>query len=309
MISTNELYIPSTNGTNQLHVLMWIPKEAPRVILQLSHGMIEHIRRYEAFGEYLAGRGILVIGNDHLGHGYSTNNEDELGYFNAEDGSKTLVDDLYQITLFAKKQYPNTPYFLLGHSMGSFLARRYLMTYGNELNGAIIMGTGQFPKAVTCLGLHILKLLKKVKGAHYRSQLLSDLGFGSYNKQFAPTKTTHDWLSRDNFSNEAYLLDPYCTFLFTLNGYETLLRTFRFIGDESHIKQIPKDLPLFFVAGKEDPVGVNGKVVQQIYDLYTKLGLHTTELKLYENDRHELLHELDSTTVFRDIYNWLDTYI
>jgi len=309
MMIQKELYIPSTNGKNQLHILMWIPDGAPRAILQLSHGMVEHIRRYEEFATYLANRGILVIGNDHLGHGLSVNNLDELGYFNAPDSSKTVVDDLHQVTLYVKKHYPNIPCFLLGHSMGSFMARRYLMTYGSDLKGAIIMGTGQFPNLLVSIGLYILKFLKKWKGDHYRSQLINQLSFGSYNNQFKPTRTTHDWLSKNTESIDAYLADPYCTFLFTLNGYETLLRTFHFIGDKSNIIKIPKDLPLLFVAGKDDPVGGKGKVVMQIYNLYTSLGLRTTKLKLYEADRHEILNELDYATVFKDIYNWLETYI
>ena len=307
MANRTTFYLPSTNNKNQLHVMMWQPQSSkPRCILQISHGMIEHIERYDEFASYLTSKGILVIGNDHLGHGRSVNSPEELGYFNAEDGSKTVVDDLHTITLFAKEAFPNVPYFLLGHSMGSFLARRYLMTYGNELDGAIIMGTGQFPPLAVKCGLAILALLKKIKGDTYRSKTLSNLGFGSYNNAFKPTRTTHDWLSKNTESIDRYLADPLCTFLFTLNGYETLLNTFGFIGDKKNIAKLPKHLPLFFVAGEDDPVGGQGKMVIKIYETYRDSGITDISLKLYPNDRHEILNELDRFTVYSDIYEWLE---
>ena len=306
MIHEIEIFLPSTNKKNQLHVVIWEPKDTPvKCILQLSHGMIDHIYRYKEFASYLAARGVLVIGNDHLGHGKTVKSSEEFGYFDAEDGSKTVVDDLHTVTRYAKEKYPNLPYFLLGHSMGSFIARRYLMTYGKELDGAIIMATGQFPVPLVNIGLPILQILKKLKGSHYRSKLLNKLVFSSFNKQFKPTQTEYDWLSKNKASIDAYRADPLCNYIFTLNGYETLLRSFDFIGRKSNIRRIPKNLPIFFVVGSEDPLSQNGKIVTKIFHQYKALGIQNIKLNLYPSDRHELLQELDRHTIFEEIYGWI----
>lgn len=310
MVVGKEVYIPSTNGKNQLHVWIWKSTDKePKAVLQISHGMVEHIARYKKFAQYMAERGIIVVGNDHLGHGGSVASEAEFGYFNASNPSQTVVADLYAVTQYMKNLYPDLPYFLLGHSMGSFMARRYLMTYGKVLNGAIIMGTGQFPRLAVALCKPILAVLKKIKGGYYRSIKLNQLSFGNFNNQFNATRTTHDWLSRNEVAIDEYLSDPQCNFLFTLNGYETILQTFAFIGKHQNINKIPKKLPIIFMAGREDPVGENGVIVREIYKQYQRFGMEQVELKIYDQDRHELLHELDRLTVFHDIYNWLETYI
>ncbi|BBF42025.1 lysophospholipase [Lachnospiraceae bacterium KM106-2] len=305
MINKQEYYLPSTNGVNKLHVVKWEPVGEVTAILQISHGMVEFINRYDRFANYLAERGILVIGNDHLGHGFTAANDDELGFFPAEDGSKTVVSDLYQITKHAKGEHPGVPYYLLGHSMGSFMARRYLMTYGKELDGAIIMGTGNQPKAVIAAGKMVAGLISVFKGKRHRSKLMNTLSFGAYNKQFKPVRTSYDWLTKDETIVDAYAANKYCTYLFTLNGYQTLFNTFSFIMNKKNIQSIPKELPLFFVAGAKDPVGVNGKEVRKIYEQYKKMGIRDCKIKLYDNCRHEILNELEYETVYEDLYKWI----
>ena len=309
MVEKIEFFIPSTNGYNRLHTIMWKSDCPTFAILQISHGMIEHIERYDDFANYLAERGILIVGNDHLGHGKSVTSHDEFGYFNASDSSKTVVDDLHQLTTLIKSKYPGIPYFLLGHSMGSFMARRYIMTYGNELDGAIIMGTGQQPALALKAGKLLVHLISLFKPMTYRSKLIEQACFGTYNNRFKPRRTKSDWLSQDTAVVDAYIQDPFCDFTFTLNGYLTLFNTLSFIRRTQNIKQIPKSLPIFMVAGKEDPVGNFGKMVRKVYNHYKKIGIQDISLKLYENDRHELLNELDKKQVYADLYTWLKKHI
>lgn len=309
MINKSEFYIDSNNKKNKLHIMMWQPDGPIQGILQISHGMIEYIERYDDFARYLAQKGFLVVGNDHLGHGKSVLNEEEFGYFSATDPSKTVVQDLYKVTHLIKSKYPNIPYFLLGHSMGSFMARRYLMTYGNELDGAIIMGTGEQPYIALGTGQLLIRLIKLFKPDNYRSLLLEKACFGSYNRHFKPQRTKCDWLSQDTEVVDAYMKDPFCGFIFTLNGYQTLFSTLGFIKRSSHIKQIPPTLPIMMVAGKEDPVGNYGKSVTKVYNRYRKAGIQNISLKLYENDRHELINELDKAQIYQDIYTWVNTQL
>lgn len=297
--------VASTNGKNTLHVIAWEPDQEIKAIVQISHGMIEYIERYEEFAEYLNERGILVIGNDHLGHGHTAKNDEELGYFGAEK-SKTVVDDLHEVTKYAKKNYgEELPYFLFGHSMGSFMARRYCMTYGDELTGAIICGTGYTPGSVLAIGGLVAGMTERSKGEHYRSPFLKKLAFSSYNKKIPDAKTENDWLSRNEANVEKYNKDKYCTFPFTINGYQTLFDVLKYIQKEENYQKIPKDLPMFFIAGKEDPVGNYGEGVLKVVSQYQNCGIKEVEYKLYENDRHEILNEDDRTDVSQDVYEWM----
>ena len=144
--------LTSNDGVHKLHVVIWQPEENIRAVMQISHGMIEFIERYDGFARYLNEQGIVVIGNDHLGHGHTAGSDEDLGYFCPDRKSETVVKDLHTVTEYAKKEYPGIPYFLFGHSMGSFMARRYLMTYGDELTGAILCGTGEQTSATLFAG-------------------------------------------------------------------------------------------------------------------------------------------------------------
>ena len=282
--------------------------EAIKAILQISHGMIEYVERYDEFAKFFNENGILVIGNDHLGHGKTASGDEQLGYF-GEGKSKTVVDDLYEVTKYAKETYgKDIPYFLFGHSMGSFMARRYLMTYGNVLTGAIICGTGHTPGIVLTAGNICAKIIQLFKGEYHRSLFLKKIAFGSYNKRIPDAKTENDWLSRNTTNVEKYNRDKYCTFLFTVNGYQTLFGVLKFIQKKENITHIPKDLPLYFIAGKEDPVGNYGAGVLKVAKQYKDIGIKNIESKLYENDRHELTNETDRDIVFRDILKWIETF-
>lgn len=300
-----EVYIPSTNNRNQLHVAIWEPERETKAILQISHGMVEYIVRYDDFAKHLNQQGILVIGNDHLGHGQSVLDESEFGYFGKEKGS-AVVDDLYEVTKYAKNQYgENIPYFLMGHSMGSFMARRYLMSYGEKITGAIISGTGYKTVPVLDAASFFTAVTKLFHGERYRSPFLKWLAFHTYNRKIADVKTENDWLTRDEAVVAAYNENPYCKFSFTVNGYETLFGVIKYIQKQNNWEKTPKQLPILMIAGEEDPVGSYGKDVKKVYKKYQQMGCSHIELRLYKDDRHELVNELDRESVYEDISQWI----
>ena len=210
-----DLTLPSTVPGRTLHVFRCVPEGEVRAILQLSHGMVEFIDRYKPLAESLAQRGILVTGNDHLGHGGSIRTKADYGYFAEPDGNRAVLEDLHSVTKLTKQLYPGVPYFLLGHSMGSFYARQYLCQWGEELDGAIIMGTGFQPKALVAFARAVCRVLAVFFGWQHRSKLVAKLSFLGYNKGLEG-RTTHDWLNRDHAEVDKYLADERCTFPFTL---------------------------------------------------------------------------------------------
>ena len=303
-----ELTIPSTDKKNQLHVICWEPDKEIRAILQISHGMVEYVERYDGFAKKLNEDGILVIGNDHLGHGLTASGDADLGYF-GDGKSRTVVDDLYEVTKYAKKEYPDKPYFLFGHSMGSFMARRYIMTYGDKISGAIIAGTGTIKKSVLSLAGFVSGFLKLFRGERHRSVFLTNLSFSGYLSKIPNPRTSNDWLTRDEAVVDKYNSDKYCTYVFTINGYQTLFDALRYIQDEKNIKKIPKELPVYVISGKDDPVGDYGKGVELVYESYKDAGLKDITMKLYDGARHELTNETNKEEVFDDVKAWLEAHL
>lgn len=304
-----EIRLPSKDGVHKLHVVIWEPDEEVKAVLQISHGMTEMIMRYDHFARFLNTKGILVIGNDHLGHGETAGCDEDLGYFCPKNMSETVVKDLHSVTEYAKREYPGVPYFLLGHSMGSFMARRYLMTYGKELTGAVIVGTGAQKKQDLLMGKIVSSFIQLFKGARHRSMFMKNASFGSFNERFKRDAHSCAWLTRDEKVWEFCANHKYCNFAFTINGYKTLFDVLSFIQKRENIAKIPKKLPIFMVAGSDDPVGDYGVDVQKIYEIYKQTGIEDICIKLYENDRHEILNELDKDVVYHDIYNWLEEHM
>ena len=297
--------VPSTVPGRSLHAFRCVPDGEVKAILQLSHGMVEFIDRYKPLAEYLAGRGILVTGHDHLGHGGSIRTRDDYGYFAEPDGNRTVLDDLHAMTILTKQLYPGVPYFLLGHSMGSFYARQYLCEWGSELDGAIILGTGFQPKALVAFARTVCRVLAVFFGWQHRSRLVAELSFLGYNKGLEG-RTTHDWLNRDAAEVDKYLADERCTFTFTLNAYYSMFSGILRLHDPAFLARMPKDLPLLFLAGTADPVGDRGKGVLRAIQSLKAAGVQNIRCKLYPGARHELLVETNRQEVFADIAAWLN---
>ena len=309
MARTEHFYFASHAPGRQIHGVRWLPEGQPRAVLQITHGMVEYIERYQDFAQWLNERGFLVTGHDHLGHGNSIRTKADYGYFADEDANGTVLADVHRLTQLTKESYPGLPYFLLGHSMGSFYARQYLCQYGEELDGAIIMGTGCQPRMLVRAGKLLTTLVAAVKGWHHRSKLVTNVAFGGYNKRFEPVRTPKDWLTRDEAIVDAYIADERSSFIFTLNAYHAMFSGIDRLYDKNLLDRMPKDLPVFFVAGEEDPVGDFGKGVRQAVQMCRDAGVQKVDLKLYPNDRHEILNELDRQQVYEDLLCWMEEHM
>lgn len=307
MAKEEQMTYLSANGTTKIHAVKWMPEDGKyKAILQITHGMIEYIERYHEFAEYLTERGFMVVGHDHLGHGASVKDETEWGYF-AENPSDTLVADMHRLRMAVQGENPGVPYFMMGHSMGSYMLRKYLCLHGENLSGAIIMGTGCVPDGTTKFGMTLCRVMARFRGWNYRSRLMQKLSYSKpyhkfdlYGKDY-----TNSWLTKDTEHVKKYYSDPRCTFVFTLNGYLGLMEAVYFDNQMENIKKVPKDLPVFMVSGADDPVGDLGEGVKKVYHMFKEAGVDDLTYRLYETDRHEILNEIDRDQVYADICAWM----
>ena len=306
MIQKEEFYFDSRDRGSKIRAVKWVPEtEYPVCIVQIVHGMAEYIDRYDEFARYLAGKNILVVGDDHLGHGKTVPEGGTYGYFCKEDAATVLVRDEHRLKKIMQEQYPGIMYLILGHSMGSFILRNYLFRYGSGIDGAILVGTGMTPKVSLSAGRMIAAVQKLFFGDKHEAHLINTIAFGGYNKKFSPNRTPVDWLSREKTNVDRYVSDPLCGFTFTVNGFSALFELISNCHDQEKIEKIPKRLPVFIISGDEDPVGDYGKGVEKTYQSFVNHGVANVQMKLYENDRHELLNETDRERVYGDIYRWI----
>lgn len=296
-----EFYYPSRDGVTKIHAIEWIPEGEVTAVLQMCHGMVEYIDRYHEFADFLTKHGVYVVGHDHLGHGKSVVSQEKLGFFHETDGNAYVIADIQQLRMQTAKKYPGVPYFIMGHSMGSFLVRQYLGLYSGGLSGAIIMGTGEQPSLVVNAGKLVCKIIAAIKGWDYRSKFVNNLAVGAYEKKMGAA-----WLSKNPENVKKYHEDPLCGFIFTVNAYYHMFSGIAKMNQQEKEGKVAKSLPLLFVAGKDDPVGNYGKGVENVYNKYKKCGYQDVQLKLYEEDRHEILNEEDKDVVFQDILAWLE---
>lgn len=302
-------YYKSSDGI-EIYAQKRLPEnEKPKAVVQIAHGMGEHIGRYHDFAQTLTEKGYAVYGNDHRGHGLTAKEEQDKRYFADENGFDEVVQDMYALTHRIANEQGDIPIFLFGHSMGSFLSRRYIQLYGSKLHGVILSGTGGVPSIVREAGMMLAKLEMKVKGKRTPSPLLDRLSFGQYNRSFKPTRTDFDWLSRDEQAVDLYINDPLCGGVFSSGFFYDLLFGLKQISQQSQIQQVPSDLPIFLVSGDEDPVGGHTKGVLKIYKDFKKAGIKDVTYKFYPQGRHEMLHETNRDEVIEDIIIWLENRI
>lgn len=304
MIS-KEFKFASTSGLCDIFAQSFVPDDGKvKAVVQISHGMTEHSDRYIPFAEKLCKNGYAVFTNDHLGHGRSTSNDDMLGFFGSEKGYMNIVNDCKKLTDIAKSEYPDVPFFFFGHSMGSFIARCYTKYYGDGIDAAVYCGTsGSNPGASA--GILMANMIGKLKGEMHRSKLINSIAFGTYNKK-TEKKTEFDWLTKDEKIVKAYIDDKYCGFLFTSAGFKDLFSVLNEVSAKDWYESVRKDLPILLIAGEEDPVGAYGKGVKQVFDGLKNTGHEKAEIKLFPNDRHEILNETDKEDVMNYLVNWFD---
>lgn len=301
-----EFYYDSRDGKTKIHAMEWMPKGEVKGVLQMCHGMVEYIERYHEFAEFLSQNGYYVVGHDHLGHGKSICSSENLGFFHETDGNDCVIGDIHQLRIQTEEKYPNVPYFMLGHSMGSFLVRQYIGFYGAGITGAIIMGTGDQPNVILRAGKFICRFIATFRGWKYRSSFVDNMAAGGYNKAFENETDGSNWLSRNPENVIKYKNDLLCGYLFTVNAYYHMFSGMLKMNVQEKEKRIPKGLSVAFVSGKEDPVGNFGNGVKRVYKKYKLNGMQDVKIRLYENDRHEILNELDKEQVYQDLLMWLE---
>lgn len=287
-----------------LHGYRWEPEGKPVAVVQIIHGIAEHMLRYDEFARFLNAHGVLVVAEDHMGHGKS---EGTRLYFSG--GWETAAEDCYTLLKMTHGELPELPYFLFGHSMGSFLTRTLLIRHPEApLAGAVICGTGWQPGAVLAAGRTLCALEKQRVGDTGHSALLTNLMFGAYNKKFKPNRTPNDWICTDPAVVDRYTADPLCGGDATVGLSRELLRGLGFIQKRANLKKMNKALPVFFIAGHSDPVGAMGKGVEKTAARFRAVGMRQVALRLYDG-RHEILNEPNREEVYGDVGNFVQTHL
>lgn len=300
----------SKDGTTGVSYLVWLPDGAIKGTVQLVHGMCEYKERYIDFMKFLTEHGYACCIHDHLGHGETAQSPEDFGYFGENYGWRYLVEDTVRMCdmVRARQEHCGKPYILFGHSMGSFIARLATLSLGPKLNGAVFCGTAG-ERWESGLALKLVERIIRTKGSRCRPTLVDKMMFGTYNQRFGPVYTGKEWLSRNAAVGYAFSHDPKCSFTFTAAGFHDLLELNRKSNEPHWFQTMDHDLPVFFIAGKSDPVGSYGKgVVQAAHRLRKAAGQKAklVSLKLYPDARHEILNELNRKEVFHDILTWIE---
>lgn len=297
-----------SNGVGKIHCCKWTPDGEVKAVVQIIHGIAEYIERYDDFACFLNSFGYVVVAEDHMGHGQSVNGEGAQGYFNG--GWFAAVSDSYSLLKKSKTEYPDVPYVLFGHSMGSFMARTILCKYPDSgIAAAIICGTGWQPRMILPAGIGISEAVCRKIGEKNPSEKLQNIVFGSYNNKVEHPRTVFDWLSRDSQIVDAYIADPLCGFTASCGLLRDMMCGIRYVEKTEHLKQMQKNLPVLFIAGGDDPVGNYGKGVRQAAAEFRKSGMSDVSEKIYPLCRHEILNEINRKEIYQDIHNWINAKI
>ncbi|MBE6923396.1 MAG: alpha/beta hydrolase [Ruminococcaceae bacterium] len=295
-------------GAGQIHYCKWTPEGEIRGIVQIVHGIAEFVERYDDFANFLNSQGYLVVAEDHMGHGQSIGEDGVQGYF--QGGWFAAVNDTMKLMKDTMAEFPGIPYVLFGHSMGSFMARTILAKYPDSgITAAIICGTGWQPKVALPLLIKVVEGICKKTGEKNPSEKLQGMVFGGYNKKIENPRTPCDWLTRDEEIVDAYVADPLCGFIPACGLLRDMMKGIYYIEQEKNLKNMKKHLPVFFIAGSEDPVGPYGKGVEQAVKEFKKAGMINVACKIYPDCRHEILNELNKQEVYEDVVNWLKPYV
>lgn len=293
-----------SKGAGKIHGCRWTPEESPKAVVQIVHGIAEFIERYDEFAAYLNGLGFLVVAEDHMGHGQSVGENGIQGYFHG--GWFTAVEDTMTLLRETQAAYPDIPYVLFGHSMGSFMARTILCKYPDSgISAAVICGTGWQPAALLPPVTRFIEAVCRKDGEDKPSAFLENLVFGSYNKRVEHPRTAYDWLSRDAKIVDAYIAHPMCGFTPTAGLLREMMKGLTYIEKSAHLEAMKKDLPVFFVAGGDDPVGSYGKGVKRTVREFKKAGMTDVSCRIYPLCRHEILNEINRQEIFEDIGGWI----
>ena len=315
-IRRETIWCDSSDKVSRLHGYIWWPEDGtvPRAAVQLVHGMAEYIGRYDDFARYLNSKGFVVYGHDHIGHGESVTSKDDWGNLPVETGKDIMIEDVHRVRTEALARINGAynrqlPLFLFGHSMGSFVVRAYLARHAYGLSGAIICGTGFMPPRTSAIANTLARAIARTRGGDYHSKLLHKLGVGSYAQEIDDAETDLDWLSHNRDNVARYIADEQCGFMFSAGGYAALTDLTREVCMPECVASYPKDLPLLYIAGTEDPVGECGEGVSRAADLAHAAGVTDVRCRLYAGMRHEILNERGRQVVYDDIVSWMEGYL
>ena len=293
-----------SKGAGKIHSCHWTPEGEPRAVVQILHGIAEFVERYDAFAKYLNSHGFLVVAEDHMGHGQSINGDGIQGYFHG--GWFTAVEDSMQLMADTREAFPDLPYILFGHSMGSFMARTILCKYPDcGITGAVICGTGWQPAFALPALIRVVEGICKRTGETEPNEKLQSMVFGSYNKKVEHPRTPYDWLTRDAKIVDAYIAHPLCGFTASAGLLREMLKGIYYIEQKTNLERMRNDLPVFFIAGGDDPVGPYGKGVQTCVGAFRKVGMKDVSIRIYPLCRHEILNEINRQEIFEDVLQWI----
>ena len=301
------IHFRSSDGKTPVAAFFYSPAGTPKAIIQLCHGMVEYVSRYEPMIDVLCGAGYAVCGNDHLGHGHTGKKED-WGFFAEKNGADYVLGDLHLMNILGRNEWPGLPLILLGHSMGSFFARWFAEKYPDALDALVISGTGG-PGPVIGAGRAMAEALTAVKGPRYVSDFMAKAAMGGYTKGMEDPRSKSVWLSRDPAVWAAYDADPMCTFPFTVSAFRDMLTVLGHVNSPAWFRSLRKDLPVYLYAGAMDPVGNYGKGVTKVYEELVRAGMQNVTIKLYPEGRHEMHNELNREEVFADLIEWCQSVL
>lgn len=305
-----ENFIINTPDKQELSARKYNPDAPAEAVVIMVHGMAEHQKRYAAIAEELRSNFIAVYTYDLRGHGNTAGRQENIGFFAPKNGHEIVVKDLHLLVEIAKKEEPDKPLFLMGHSMGSFVCRNYIIKHSQEINGLILSGTAAGAGFLGKLGMVVATFTGLLMGKKHPSKLMDALSFGDFNKNFKPNRTKFDWLSKDHAAVDKYIEDPYCGSIFSAQFFKDMLKLVERANSSSETKSISKkDIPILLFSGDKDPVGDFGKGVKKVKDMYHEAGFPDIELILYPEGRHEMLNETNKAEVHSDLTDWLERKI
>lgn len=310
-----EKFMQKMSDGTEISVNRWIPeeKEIVKAVVVFSHGMQEHALRYDRIGSEFALHGFVFSAHDHRGHGKTAycaenNKTGMFGKLADKDGFTKATNDIAEIIGEIKKDYPNKKVILMSHSFGSLLAQNYIEQHGSEIDGCILSGTSG-PNSKAFWGSLLASTFCLFLGSSYKSNFLQNIAFSSYNNRFKDENDSISWLSKNQANRIMYKNDSWCGGVSTVSFFKDISNGLLKIHKTKNIQKIPQNLPIYAFCGSDDPVGNYGKSVEKLVNLYKKSGIKNVSLKIYKDDRHEVLNENDGDQAVQDIFNWIEKNI
>lgn len=312
-MTTKSFFQTMEDGT-EVAVNRWIPDTEPKAVIVISHGMSEHALRYDRAATLFTDAGFAVSAHDHRGHGKTAlkqieKGEPGFGYLSNSHGYEKVREDLLEVINEVKKEFPGKKIILLAHSFGSLIGQSFIENHSSEIDLCILCGSRGPQQLLSKTGLFVSSLMYVFGRKKHLSKFLDKAAFGTYNNRIENPRTSTDWITKDESIVDMYIADSWCGFIMTTEFYHELFKLCISIHKSKNMKKVSQELPVFMIAGKEDPVGGYGKTVEALYNIYKKNGVKDVELKLYENDRHELFNETDYQTVIKDCCDWINKRI